>query len=446
MSKISVPIITDNTGKEIVNALNTIANNNTKYDELSKSVSDGKTAIAAAITEMGVNTSAAGTFSDLANNIKLITTGIKTSIQVNVDSGSVVTAVNKNTGETITATAVNNVAVINVPEAGTYEVAALLNGKTSNTVTVKVNGVYDEVLYYADPILNNNSWDTISKISSLGLASSIWSTGDTKTVSINGTIQGISFNVNVDAYIIGFNHNSELEGNGIHFKLGKINEKQIAFLDPDNYGNESTSFSMYGEENDSKGSGWPTCQMRTTILGNNGTNTPTNPKENTFLAALPGDLRKVMKSVTKYTCTYSDSNTVNIASTKDYLFLLSEHEVFGYTEFSSVVRNSGSTKFYSKHDHLNIYIEEKIYQEQYKYYKNGNSFIHRNYTTESKVNTILRTLYAYQEESNDYFIDISADSTKYAPTMDNDSAIGGSSLGSYTGCFTSTSISPAFVV
>ena len=41
---------------------------------------------------------------------------------------------------------------------------------------------------HIDPVLNNNSWETISKISQAGLAAQYWNVGDTKDIVINGTV------------------------------------------------------------------------------------------------------------------------------------------------------------------------------------------------------------------------------------------------------------------
>ena len=72
------------------------------------------------------------------------------------------------------------------------------------------------------------------------------------------------------------------------------------------------------------------------------------------MAALPSDLRAVMKSCTKYTDNKGGSNTAsNVSSTTDYLFLLSECEVF------------------ATHQYCND--AEPNYQAQYDYFKAGNS-------------------------------------------------------------------------
>lgn len=209
-----------------------------------------------------------------------------------------------------------------------------------------------------DPVLNNNSWETISKASQMGLAANYWAVGDTKTIIINGTVGTLSLsNLSVDAFILGFNHNSSREGaNRIHFKIGKIGGKQIALCDS-NYGSSGSSATYFQmNASDTNSGGWNGSSMRKTLLGNSGT--PTSPPSNSLLAALPSDLRAVMKAVTKYSDnTGGGSNTASyVTSTTDYLFLLSEFEYHGARTYA----NSA----------------EKNYQAQYDYYKAGNSKIH----------------------------------------------------------------------
>lgn len=94
--------------------------------------------------------------------------------------------------------------------------------------------------------------------------------------------------------------------------------------------------------------------MRKTVLGNSGT--PTSPPSNSLLAALPSDLRAVMKPITKYTDNVGNGTgdvDSNISATTDYLVLYAEFEVFG-TRYAA-----------------NNY--EKNYQVQYSYYQAGNS-------------------------------------------------------------------------
>ena len=205
-----------------------------------------------------------------------------------------------------------------------------------------------------DPVLNNNNWETISKVSQMGLAEQYWSVGDYKNIQISGTVQGMSLNSTVRAFIIGFNHNSAKEGsNRIHFQIGKTTSgTDIAFCDS-NYGKTGSSNGFRMNLSKTNSGGWNGSYGRNTLLGNSGT--PTSPPANSFMAALPADLRAVMKPVTKYTDnTGGKSNTSNaVTATTDYLFFLAEFEIRGARTWA------------------NNY--EKNYQAQYDYYKAGNS-------------------------------------------------------------------------
>ena len=109
--------------------------------------------------------------------------------------------------------------------------------------------------------------------------------------------------------------------------------------------------------------GWKAAKMRNTILGStdveNGDATPNtiaNPAANTLMAALPADLRAVMKPITKYTDNIGNSSDASsVTPTIDYLPLMAEYEVRGAQ--------------------TNANNNEIRYQEQYEYYKSGKSTI-----------------------------------------------------------------------
>ena len=103
--------------------------------------------------------------------------------------------------------------------------------------------------------------------------------------------------------------------------------------------------------------------MRKSVLGNSGT--PTSPVGGSLMAALPSDLRAVMKTTTKYTDNTGggSDNASYVTATTDYLFLLAEFEVFG-TRYGA---NSA----------------EQNFQLQYDYYKAGNSRVAYNHTAVS---------------------------------------------------------------
>ena len=206
--------------------------------------------------------------------------------------------------------------------------------------------------------LNSNSWATIKAVSDAGQGDNYWDVGDTKAITINGNVGNTNFsNLSINVYIIGFNHNSAREGNNrIHFKIGKIGGTQVALVDSQ-YGSgvSSSGYFSMNTSNTNTG-GWANSYHRRTLLGNTGT--PTSPPANSLLAAMPADLRAVMKAVTKYSDnTGGGNNTASyVTSTTDYLFELAEFEYHGARTYA----NSA----------------EQNYQQQYAYYQAGNSKIH----------------------------------------------------------------------
>ena len=206
--------------------------------------------------------------------------------------------------------------------------------------------------------LNSNSWATIKAVSDAGQGDNYWDVGDTKAITINGNVGNTNFsNLSINVYIIGFNHNSAREGNNrIHFKIGKIGGTQVALCDAQYQTSQSNNGYFNMNPNNSNSGGWANSYHRRTLLGNTGT--PTSPPSNSLLAALPADLRAVMKAVTKYSDnTGGGSNTASyVTSTTDYLFELAEFEYHGARTYA----NSA----------------EQNYQQQYAYYQAGNSKIH----------------------------------------------------------------------
>ena len=225
--------------------------------------------------------------------------------------------------------------------------------------------------------LNSNSWATIKAVSDAGKGDNYWDVGDTKTITINGKVGNFTFsNLSIAVFILGFNHNSSREGsNRIHFQIGKISNKLVGLCDSQygSYPSGSGYFNMNTSRTNT--GGWNSSNMRRNILGNTGT--PSSPPANTLLAALPADLRAVMKSVTKYSDnTGGGSNTASyVTATTDWLFLLAEFEYHGSRSYA----NSA----------------EQNYQQQYAYYQAGNSKVHyRHDNTGTAVGAWCRSVYA----------------------------------------------------
>lgn len=273
------------------------------------------------------------------------------TITVNVDSGASVTL--KKGGTTIATKTSNGTAVFTVTETGEYTVTATKNGQTTSGSVNVVSGTtsYSLTLFFVSSTLNSNEWDVISSVSDAGEGANYWSVGDRKAVVLNGTVGNLSLSsVTTYAFIIGFNHNSSVEGSGrIHFQFGKTalsGGTDICFTD--SYYNSADGGFRMNTSNTNSG-GWASSNMRTEICG-----TSLSSYSGTFIAVLPAALRAVLKSVTKYTDNTGNSTSESaVTATTDYIFLLSEYEVFGSI-------SKGNSNEASK-------------QAQYAYYSAGNS-------------------------------------------------------------------------
>ena len=311
--------------------------------------SDGSTAAKTVAWSIG---KAAGSSSLNKSSLTLSTGTMSGTISVTRAGNGAVSASSSNT----------NVATVSV--SGTT-VTVTAKAKGTATITVKVaegtnhtapaNRTCSVSVTLPTTSLNDNTWATIKEVSDAGQGENYWSVGDTKRITINGKVGNFTFsNLAIDTFIIGFNHNSSREGtNRIHFQIGKIGGKDVCLCDSQYGSGQSGNGYFNMNPNNSNSGGWNGSYMRKTLLGNSGT--PSSPPANSMLAALPSDLRAVMKSVTKYSDNTGGSpdNASYVTSTTDYLFLLAEFEYHGARSYA----NSA----------------EKNFQLQYSYYKAGNS-------------------------------------------------------------------------
>ena len=181
------------------------------------------------------------------------------------------------------------------------------------------------------PTLSDNTPAQIQYAAQSGIGASLWSVGD-KTAAISiGAFSDIAATTNICAFIIGFDHNSSIEGTGIHFQFG-IDDR-----------NRNICFSgLKMNSSNTNSGGWNSSLMRTTHCP-------------AFLAALPSAWQAVIADCDKYSDnTGGGSDTASyVTKTTDKIFLLAEWEVFG-------AKTNANSK-------------EKSYQQQYAYYANGNS-------------------------------------------------------------------------
>ena len=227
------------------------------------------TAVANAIREKGGTSEQLACPNGFVAAIQAIQTGASLQIAVTTNAGATVTATKGSKTVSGTADASGN-CTLTVDEAGTWTVTAA-TASTTKTSDVVV-GISNVFLFLVDSILNNNSWETIKKVSDAGQGENYWSVGDRKAVTLNGTVGHLSLsNYTTYAFIIGFNHNARVEGaNRIHFQLAKtaLSGGTDVCLRDSKYNSKVSAtgyFSMNSRETNS--GGWNSSQMRTKICG-----------------------------------------------------------------------------------------------------------------------------------------------------------------------------------
>ena len=248
-----------------------------------------------------------------------------------------------------------------VPNAGEWTFSIV--GGDSKTVTISEEQQVEKIsLSFISRILNDNSWAAIASVDSEG--ANYWSIGDCKAVTVSGTVGTLSVNDTYYVYIIGFNHNGATGIDFGTFKTAQTGGTDICLVDSKNSSTSTDGtkyFNMNHSSNTNSG-GWKGCDLRYDVLGSTNTNdgnatttTATSPVPGTLMAALPSELRAVMKPMAIYTDNTGGGSDIAsyVTATIDYLPLLAEFEIFGLRSYA----NSA----------------ERNYQTQYAYYSAGNS-------------------------------------------------------------------------
>ena len=332
---------------------------------------------------------ATGTLTVSPNSIELSPSNLSDTFTIGGNHDGTISVVSNNTGIATVSRSGNTVTVNNVNQTtGNTTITVSCTAGTnytapsSQSVTVEAK--------FVSSVLNENDWSVIKSVADASQGANYWAVGDRKAVTVNGTVGTQAINGTYYVYILGFNHNSSREGTGITFgtfKTALSGGTDICLVDS-HYNDYSTGgqkwFNMNHSSNTNSG-GWKGCDLRYDVLGstnsnNNdaGTTTATSPVSGTLMAALPSDLRAVMKPMTIYTDnTGGGSNTASyVTASVDYLPLLAEFEIFGTRSYA----NSA----------------EQNYQQQYQYYKNGNSKVkYRHSSTSSTARWWERSPYYY---------------------------------------------------
>lgn len=338
--------------------------------------SDGSTAAKSANWTIG---KAAGSLSLNKTSMTLNKAAMSGEITVTRAGDGAISATSSNTGVATVSVSGDKVTVTGKAYGSVTITVKVADGTNhtapgSKTCAVQVN-VFNTTL-------NSNTWAAIKAASDAGEGANNWSVGATKAIKINGKVGNTTFsNLAIDVFITGFNHNSSREGtNRIHFQIGKIGGKLVGLVDANYWQGVNGAGYFRANTSNTNAGGWASSDVRKNILGSDAS--PTSPRANTLLAALPSDLRAVMKSMTKYSDnTGGGSDTASyVTATTDYLPLYSEFEYHGARTYA----NSA----------------EKNYQAQYDYYKAGNSKVHYKHNdTAAAANVLCRSVHCTTSNS-----------------------------------------------
>lgn len=350
--------------------------------------SDGSTSAKSVTWAIG---KAAGSLTLAKSSVTLNISSLTESVAVTRAGDGVISATSSNTATARVEVSGTSVKITGL-KAGTAKITVKVAAGTNHTAPS--DKTINVTVSLPDTSLANNTPDIIAAAAKSGQAANYWSVGDKVGIAVNGSFGGLSYNNTVYAFILGFNHNSSVEGgNSIHFQFGKTAAGvDIAFVN--SYGSTSTGFCMNTSNTNS--GGWNNSYMRKTICP-------------AFLTALPTAWQNIIAACTKYSDnTGGGSNNASyVTATSDKIWLLSEMEVQGTRSYA----NSA----------------EANYQKQYDYYRNGNSKVKYQHTaTTSACYWWLRSVRA---SVMNYFCGVST---------------GGSA--SYDGAYYSNGFAPGFKV
>lgn len=211
---------------------------------------------------------------------------------------------------------------------------------TTKTVSVTCTSI-------PSPTLNDNTPADIQAAARAGLAPQLWSVGDRIKIVIDGTVGTRTFsNFNFYPYIIGFNHNSAVEGtNTIHFQFAfsaLTSGANVAIVDS-SYGNTASDGFIMNATATNAG-GWAASYMRNTVCPS-------------LFAAMPSAWQDVIAPCTKYTDNTGGNPLVPqaVTATADRIWLASQFELRGATGYINTAEGEAQT--------------------EYEYFANGNSAI-----------------------------------------------------------------------
>ena len=337
---------------------------NETVNTLKKSVSDGKTKVANAITDKGVETATDATFDVMAENISKIETGggelhgatLAVSTEESTLFGQTVTLTLNGASVGSTVFADNGTCSFVVQNPGTYTITCGEAHKDNITVTgdnilnktvisielslLKIvafaTGTDEEIAAMIEAHYNN-------KIN----ISDYWAVGDTRSVSLSAmAATGVSESHRAQTvqFVIGdFNHDDLTTPINGHTKAAVTLLQKDCLMDASNASNpvngSGNTENGYMNSTNTNAGGWKNCARRTWC-------------NNVFFAALPSTWQSMVKIVNKKSGTGGGSSS-GTEITADKIFLAAEIEIFGSRSFS--VDGEGTQYQYYKNATANRY-------------------------------------------------------------------------------------------
>ena len=310
---------------------------------LKKSVSDGKTKVANAITDKGVETATDATFDVMAENISKIETGggelhgstLAVSTTDSVLFGQTVTLTLNGASIATTVFADNGTCSFVVQNPGTYTITC---GEAHKDVTVTGDNVLNKTVISVNLSLLNivtfsgGTDEEIAKMIQAHYKNKIniadyWAVGDTRSVSLSAmsaTGVGESHRAQTVQFVIGdFDHDDLTTPINGHTKAAVTLLQKDCLMDAYNASNpvngSSNTENGYMNSTGTNGGGWKNCARRAWC-------------NNVFFAALPTAWQSMVKMVNKKVSVGSGQSTIE--TVQDKIFLAAEIEIFGSTTYS----------------------------------------------------------------------------------------------------------------
>ena len=333
-----------------------------KTDELKKSVSDGKTKVANAITDKGVETATDATFDVMAENISKIETGggelhgatLAVSTEESTLFGQTVTLTLNGASVATTVFADNGTCSFVVQNPGTYTIAC---GEADKDITVTGDNVVNKTVISVELLLvpivafATGTDNEIAKMIAAHYNDQIniadyWAVGDIRTVHLSAmaaTGVGESHREQDVRFVIGdFEHDDLTTPINGHAKAAVTLLQKDCLMDASNASNP-----VHGANNTENGymsisgttvGGWKNCARRAWC-------------NNVYFKALPTIWQSMVKTVNKKSSVGNAQSTIE--TVQDKIFLAAEIEIFSNIEYSCL--GEGTQYQYYKNASVNRY-------------------------------------------------------------------------------------------